>query len=76
MVIPCGHGKSAALTACCSLPVYPDNRTSSVSAATSQKCQADIGSPTDYLVGKFRGQARSTARRLRSASEQWPRAPS
>jgi hypothetical protein len=31
---------------------------------------------SDHLVGKFRGQARSTARRLRSASEQWPRAPS
>jgi hypothetical protein len=30
----------------------------------------------DHLVGKCRGQARSTARRLRSASEQWPRAPS
>jgi hypothetical protein len=37
--------KSAALTVGRSLPVYPDNRTSSVSAATSQKCQADIGSP-------------------------------
>jgi len=29
-----------------------------------------------YPIGNCRGQARSTARRLRSASEQWPRAPS
>jgi hypothetical protein len=31
---------------------------------------------SDHLVGKCRSQARSTARRLRSASEQWARAPS
>ena len=32
--------KSAVLEVGRSLPVYPDNRTSLVSAATSQKCQA------------------------------------
>jgi hypothetical protein len=49
--------KSAMLAVGRSLPVYPDNRTSSISAATSQKCQERTRAPQqlsslfDHLVG-------------------------
>ena len=45
-------------------------------SSTSWIAPACLAHSFDHLVGKCRSQARSTARRLRSASAQWPRAPS